>query len=59
MLSQHLAKLYNVETRILIQAVKRNIERFPEDCVFQLTLGEVQSLCMTIVLPYRRVFCII
>ena len=44
MLSQHLAKLYNVETRILIQAVKRNIERFPEDFMFQLTLEEVQSL---------------
>ena len=44
MLSKHLAKLYNVETRILIQAVKRNIERFPKDFMFQLTLEEAQSL---------------
>jgi len=44
MLSQHLAKLYNVETRILIQAVKRNMERFPKDFMFQLTLEEAQSL---------------
>jgi phage regulator Rha-like protein len=44
MLSQHLANLYGVETRVLIQAVKRNIERFPEDFVFQLTLEETQSL---------------
>ena len=44
MLSQHLAKLYNVETRILVQAVKRNMERFPEDFMFQLTLEEAQSL---------------
>jgi len=31
-----LAKLYNVETRVLNQSVKRNIERFPEDFMFQL-----------------------
>jgi len=34
MLSHHLAQLYGVETRVLIQAVKRNIERFPEDFMF-------------------------
>ncbi|MDP2928542.1 MAG: ORF6N domain-containing protein [Candidatus Omnitrophota bacterium] len=44
MLSQHLAKLYNVETRILVQAVKRNRERFPGDFMFQLTSEETQSL---------------
>ncbi|MCX5666710.1 MAG: ORF6N domain-containing protein [Candidatus Omnitrophica bacterium] len=44
MLSTHLAKLYGVETRILIQAVKRNVERFPEDFMFQLTSAETQSL---------------
>ena len=32
MLSMHLAELYEVETRALNQAVKRNIDRFPEDC---------------------------
>jgi len=37
MLSQHLAELYQVETRALVQAVKRNSERFPEDFMFQLS----------------------
>lgn len=36
MLDVHLAKLYGVETRALIQAVKRNISRFPSDFMFQL-----------------------
>ena len=40
MLSVHLAKLYNVRVKALIQAVKRNIERFPEDFMFQLTWEE-------------------
>jgi len=44
MLSHHLAQLYGVETRVLIQAVKRNIERFPEDFMFQLSWKEVKSL---------------
>jgi hypothetical protein len=37
MLDEDLAELYGVETRALIQQVKRNIERFPEDFMFQLT----------------------
>ncbi len=37
MLSPHLAELYGVEPRVLMQAVKRNIERFPSDFMFQLT----------------------
>lgn len=40
MLSMHLAELYDVEPRALVQAVKRNIERFPEDFMFQLTWEE-------------------
>jgi hypothetical protein len=43
-LSQDLAALYNVEPRALIQAVKRNIERFPEDFMFQLTKEEFDIL---------------
>ncbi len=35
-----LAELYGVETRVLVQAVKRNIERFPEDFMFQLSSYE-------------------
>jgi phage regulator Rha-like protein len=44
MLSIHLAGLYDVKTKVLIQTVKRNISRFPEDFMFQLTWGETQSL---------------
>ena len=44
MLSWHLAQLYGVEVRALIQAVKRNDTRFPEDFMFQLTEEEVDSL---------------
>ena len=44
MLSPHLAELYGVETRALVQAVKRNAERFPEDFIFEITLEEYQAL---------------
>jgi len=40
MLDFDLASLYEVETRVLNQAVKRNIKRFPEDFMFQLTSAE-------------------
>ena len=40
MLDSDLAMLYEVETKVLNQAVKRNIERFPEDFMFQLTKQE-------------------
>ena len=44
MLDRDLAALYGVETRVLNQAVKRNIERFPERFMFQLTLEEAESI---------------
>jgi hypothetical protein len=44
MLSMHLAELYGVEPRVLVQAVKRNIERFPEDFMFQLSDREFENL---------------
>jgi len=44
MLSFHLAELYGVETRVLVQAVKRNIKRFPQDFMFQLTWDEIEAL---------------
>lgn len=40
MLYSDLAKLYGVETKVLNQAVKRNLDRFPEDFMFQLSHGE-------------------
>ena len=44
MLDRDLAFMYGVETKALNQAVKRNIERFPEDFMFQLTKGEYEIL---------------
>jgi hypothetical protein len=41
MLDRDLAVLYGVETRVLNQAVRRNIERFPEDFMFVLTRDEI------------------
>lgn len=44
MLDSDLAALYQVETKALKQAVKRNIDRFPDDFMFQLTKEEMESL---------------
>ena len=43
MLDRDLAQMYGVETRILNQAVKRKISRFPEDFMFQLIEEEFQN----------------
>ena len=43
MLSTDLAKLYGTGPKVLIQAIKRNIERFPEDFMFQLTPEEARN----------------
>ncbi len=44
MLNTHLADLYGIETRVLMQAVKRNADRFPDDFMFQLTEQENEVL---------------
>ncbi len=44
MLDRDLATLYRVETKMLNRAVKRNIERFPDDFMFQLTKEEFDNL---------------
>jgi hypothetical protein len=44
MLSMDLASLYEVEPRVLVQAVKRNLERFPSDFMFQLDSKEFENL---------------
>ncbi len=44
MIDFHLAELYEVETKVLKQAVRRNIKRFPDDFIFELTMNEVISL---------------
>lgn len=43
MLDRDLAELYGVETRTLNQAVKRNVDRFPEDFMFQLNAEELEN----------------
>ena len=49
MLDTGLAALYGVETKYLVQTVKRNLERFPRDFMFQLTAEEVRRLRSQIV----------
>ncbi len=48
-LDRDLAILYDVETKILNQAVRRNLERFPEDFMFQLSFKEAENLMSQIV----------
>ncbi len=43
MIDRDLAELYGVETRVLNQAVRRNINRFPEDFMFQMTKEELEN----------------
>ena len=56
LLSSNLAELYGVETRTLNQAVKRNINRFPDDFMFQLTGEEVDLLVSQNVIPHKKYF---
>ena len=48
MLDFDLAELYQVETRVLKQAVRRNLERFPEDFMFEMTEQEYNSLIISL-----------
>lgn len=54
MLDRDLAELYGVETRILNQAVKRNLNRFPEDFMFQLTPEEAVELSRSQFVTLKR-----
>ena len=51
-----LAKLYEVETRVLKQSVKRNIERFPSDFMFELTDTEIELMVSQFVIPSKSHF---
>lgn len=53
-LDLHLAELYGVETRTLKQAVRRNMERFPEDFMFTLTEKEIDVVVSQNVIPHRK-----
>ncbi len=50
MLDKDLAELYGVETRVLVQAIKRNIDRFPKDFMFQINKEEFENLKSQIVI---------
>ncbi len=49
MIDRDLAALYGVETRVLNQAVRRNIDRFPEDFMFPLTREEIRNLSQFVI----------
>lgn len=56
MLGSHLADLYGTETRVLMQAVKRNIERFPDDFMFALSREEILRISQSVTsLKYSKV----
>jgi hypothetical protein len=56
MLGYHLANLYDLETRVLMQAVKRNIDRFPEDFMLQLSKDEIGRISQIVTsLKYSKV----
>lgn len=56
MLDKNLAALYGVETRTLKQAVRRNIDRFPIDFMFELTNEELDILVSQFVIPDKKAF---
>ena len=51
MLDRDLAELYQVETRVLKQAVKRNMARFPDDFMFTITDKEIDLMVSQSVIP--------
>ncbi len=54
MLDRDLAELYGLETRALKQAVKRNIDRFPEDFMIELTSDEIDIMVSQSVIPSKK-----
>jgi len=56
MLDYDLAGLYGVETRVLKQAVRRNIDRFPEDFMFELNKKEIENMVSQNVIPSKSKF---
>lgn len=56
MLDRDLAKLYQTETRTLKQAVKRNLDRFPDDFMFELTDDDMDNMVSQSVIPSKSYF---
>ena len=51
LLDRDLAEMYGVETRVLNQAVRRNIDRFPEDFMIPLSRDEIRNLSQSVISP--------
>jgi hypothetical protein len=56
MIDRDLAILYQTETRTIKQAVKRNVERFPRDFMFELTESDVDKMVSQFVIPSKKYF---
>ena len=56
MLDRDLAELYGIETRVLKQAVKRNMKRFPKDFMFEMTSREIDGMVSQNVIPSKSYF---
>lgn len=54
MIDRDLAELYGVETRVLNQAVRRNLKRFPDDFMFQMTQAEMEDWKSQIVISNKE-----
>ena|SRR6218665_1321503 len=55
-LDSDLATLYQVETRVLKQTVRRNLERFPQDFMFELSENEIEQMVSQFVIPSKSHF---
>ncbi len=56
MLDFDLAEIYGIETRVLKQAVRRNLERFPKDFMFEISEKEIDDLVSQSVIPSKSKF---
>jgi ORF6N domain len=56
MLDRDLAELFGIETRVLKQAVKRNMERFPKDFMFEMKVKEIDGMVSQNVIPSKSYF---
>ena len=56
MLDRDLAELFGIETRVLKQAVKRNMQRFPKDFMFEITSKEIDRMVSQSVIPSKSYF---
>ncbi len=56
MLDRDLAEMYGVETKIFNQSVKRNMDRFPDDFMFEMTNKEIENMVSQNVIPSKSYF---